>query len=131
VNEQEVVVTLDQLADLQQKTEAMNHERADKINALLPPIPPEIQAQIDAINAEYNAITIPAAEKCAKMKEQIVDCILALGKSVKGKHLHAVWAKGRVSWDTSKLDGLMIAIPQLKALRSEGSPTVSFRGVKT
>ncbi|CAK0771531.1 hypothetical protein CCP3SC15_4350001 [Gammaproteobacteria bacterium] len=39
----------------------------------------------------------------------------------------AVYTKGRVSWDSKKLDGMMILVPELASARKEGEPSVSIR----
>ena len=41
----------------------------------------------------------------------------------------AIYAKGRISWDGSKLDGMMALIPQLKEARKEGTPSVRLRKI--
>lgn len=69
------------------------------------------------------------ATAIAEQEAAVKAAVLTHGASVKGAHLQAVWSKGRVSWDTKKLDGLMIAVPQLAQCRSEGAPSVSIRKV--
>lgn len=39
----------------------------------------------------------------------------------------AVYNKGRVTWETKGLDGLMVAVPELAKFRKEGEPYVTFR----
>jgi hypothetical protein len=55
--------------------------------------------------------------------------VIAHGASVKAKFLHAVFTKGRVSWDTKMLDGLALAFPRLNEARKEGDPSVSLRKI--
>ena len=70
------------------------------------------------------------AAKIAELRAEVQSEVLAGGATVKGSVYMAVWNKGRVSWDSKKLDGMMSIIPALKDARKEGEPTVSFRSVK-
>ena len=56
--------------------------------------------------------------------------MLAGGATAKGVHLMAVWAKGRETWDTSRLAGFAVAHPELLELRKIGEPTVAIRAIK-
>jgi hypothetical protein len=75
----------------------------------------------DKINA--NAALISDLEAQAK------EAVLKEGETAKGGALQAVYVKGRVSWDTRKLDGMMIVIPELNQARKVGEPSVTIRKV--
>ena len=122
-----VVDWLDKLAEIRSAVNALSQERQTAIDAAMPP---EVKAAMDAIDAEYAGKIGAASQNASELEKNIKDAILATGKSVRGHALHAVWARGRVSWETSKLEGLMIAVPQLKELRKEGEPSVSIREAK-
>lgn len=55
--------------------------------------------------------------------------VVAAGASVKGTRLHAVYARGRVSWDTPGLDGYAVANPEIGTFKRVGEPSVSIRAV--
>lgn len=41
----------------------------------------------------------------------------------------AVYNKGRVSWDSSGLNGYMVAHPEITAFRKEGEPSITLRKI--
>ena len=95
-------------------------------------------AKQDAIPAEVKKILedneIAFAERLeananliSDLEEQDKLAVLEAGETVKGGALQAVYVKGRVSWDTKKLDGLMIVLPELNQARKVGEPTVTIR----
>lgn len=88
-----------------------------------------VKTQLADLDAEFQPMLDEAREKAIELEAQIKNAVLQHGASVKGQRYQAVWSKGRVSWDTKKLDGLMIALPQLKECRTEGLPSVSIRSV--
>lgn len=55
---------------------------------------------------------------------------IAYGQSVKGSRLHAVYTKGRVSWNDDKLAGFALAHPEILEARKEGAAFASVREVK-
>lgn len=116
---------LDQLGDIQAHQTLLNSDYETKRKEIMQ----SVQAEIDALDAEYDPMKANLAEQYAKLEAEIKADVLAGGSTVKGKYLQAVWTKGRVSWDTGMLDGLMIAIPQLAQAKKEGSPSVSMRKV--
>jgi hypothetical protein len=126
MNENEIKVMLDQIAEYQSAIDVCNLNRQAAIDAVLTD---EIRAKLAEIDAEFAPSLEFAAERKAALEAEVKPAVIAHGATVKGAHLQAVYAKGRVSWATDKLEGLMIAIPQLAALRKVGEPSVSFRKV--
>lgn len=90
-------------------------------------IPDEVEAVLADIDTEYQPKLDVISEKIAQLEEQAKAAVLVEGESVKAGALHAVYSKGRISWDGKKLDGMMSLIPQLKAARKEGEPSVTLR----
>lgn len=76
----------------------------------------EFGAKVNAVNANIDALT-----------DEIKRAVVAEGHSVKGKVFHAVYAAGRVSWNTDMLDGMVIAFPALEKARKVGQPSVTLR----
>lgn len=116
---------LDTLADYQHEVAVRRmayEERRDSIIAQLKP-------ELDALDAEFQPAIADAEDRIASMEATIKQATLENAASVKGRFLQAVWSKGRVSWDTKKLDGLLIVLPQLGTCRTEGSPSVSIRRI--
>jgi len=104
----------------------------------------EIQADVDAKTKDiYNAIAQRKAEievefsgkaeavdeNIKKLTEEIKSDVLTLGVSVKGKHYQGIYVKGRVTWDTSKMDGYAVGHPEVLFMRKEGDPSCTIRKI--
>ena len=117
---------LDQMADTQAQIDVLqihfDHLRSEII-------PPEIQMQLIELDAERTTAIESLQEGIANLEAEINANILEAGSSVKGAYLHAVWSKGRVSWDTKALDGYTVAHPEILPFRKEGNPTVNIRRI--
>lgn len=120
-------IALNKLDVLRAKLEAMTLGKQDRIAAI---ITPEIQAQLDAIEAEYTEMAAETVERIAGAEASVKSLVLALGESVKAVHLQAVYTKPRVTWDTKSLDGYAVAHPEIGVFRREGEASVSIRAVK-
>ena len=118
---------LDQLADLQAQADVVRvkfNELRDRI------MTPEIKAQLAEVDVE-EATTLEAVRAgIDTLTAEVKSDVLKSSATVKGKYLQAVWAKGRVSWDTKALDGYAAGHPEIAQFRKEGEPSVSIRNVK-
>lgn len=117
---------LDVMADLQLGLNALRMRKQDEINQVLTP---EVNAKLAAIDAKYLGEIGDIQDLIDKFNEEIRAEVLTIGASVKGESLHAVWVKGRVSWDTKALDGYAAEHPEITQFRKEGQPSVSIRPV--
>jgi uncharacterized protein YqeY len=95
---------------------------------------PEVRQALDEIkkaeadiNAEFAIKSEAVDANIEKLTSEIKNEVLANGATVKGDHMMAVFAKGRVSWDTKALDGVVALHPELAQFRKEGEPSVSIR----
>lgn len=117
---------LEQLTELYAQRDLLNIDHAQaRDNA----IPEEVEAALADIDAEFAPKQDAIAAKISSLEEQAKTAVLAEGETVKGGALQAVYAKGRVTWDGKKLDGMMSLIPQLEDARKVGEPSVSIRKV--
>jgi hypothetical protein len=66
-------------------------------------------------------------DKAAAIEDQIRKTALAERRSIKGQFGQAVYASGRVSWDTKGLDGVAVVMPEILKFRKVGEPSVSIR----
>jgi hypothetical protein len=95
---------------------------------------PEVRQALDDIkkaeadiDAEFAIKSEAVDENIAKLTAEIREEVLSGKATVKGDHMMAVYAKGRVSWDTKALDGVVALHPELAQFRKEGDPSVSIR----
>ena len=117
---------LDELSELYAQRDLSTMDKQRLIDEVLTA---EIKAKIAEIEAEFAGKSETVIEKIEALENQVKELVKEKGASVKGQFLHAVFAKGRVSWDTKTLDGLMIAIPELGQARKQGEPSVSLRKI--
>lgn len=117
---------LDRLAEYQAQRTLIELDKQKAIDGIMTP---EIRQQLSDIEAEYATKYEGVDANIAELTEQIKAAVLAGGESVKGSYLHAVYAKGRVTWDSRKLEGLMMVIPQVAEARKEGAPSCSIRKI--
>jgi carboxylesterase type B len=89
----------------------------------------EIEARKKEIAAEFAGKEQAAAENIAKLEAEIKAEVKAFGKSVKGNHFHAVYNKGRITWNTDKMEAWIVDHPFLKDARKEGEPSISIRRI--
>lgn len=122
----EIKAKLNQLAEYQSQIDAAALAKQALIDGVMTP---EIRKQIEDIEAEFRDKTIAAVLAQTALETEIKVAVKALGESIKGEHLHAVFAKGRTSWDTKKLEGLMMVVPQLQDARTIGDASVSIRKI--
>ena len=115
---------LNMLAEIRDELEKLSEQESEALKLVYTP---EIAAALEEITAEFAPLRSAANEKIAVLEKEIKDEVLAAGETIKGARLMAVWSKGRTSWDTKKLEGLAMAIPQVLEAKTEGDPSVSIR----
>ncbi len=119
-----IVEQLDALAELQSKRDILALNKQAMRDSVLTP---EIRAQLEDIELEFAPSFVEVDEKIGSLITEVKTAVLVERATVKGERLMAVWAKGRVGWDTAALDGYIKAHPELADLRKEGEPSVSIR----
>lgn len=127
MEENEIKSKLDQLAEYQAQRDAAMLEKQTLLDEIYTA---EIKARMAEIEAEFSAKTEAVASNIAALEAEIKQAVITHGASVKAAFIHAVFSKGRVSWDTKSLDGYATAHPELLSFRKEGEPSVSLRAAK-
>ena len=127
MNEIEIRQKLDQLAEFYAQRDAAMLERQSLLDEIYTA---EIKARMAEIEAEFATKTEGVTANIAALEAEIKQAVVTHGASVKGSFFHAVFAKGRVSWDTKSLDSYATAHPELLTFRKEGEPSVSIRVAK-
>jgi len=93
-------------------------------------ITPEIQEQLDALDAEFapyeKAITDEQAFYAAGLKKAVLEA----KTTIKGTTHMVVFTKGREAWNTDMLEGMAAALPQIMQAYKVGSPSISIRVIK-
>lgn len=126
MDEQEIRELLSALYVARQTWQIEHDTWKDRKDAILKQVAP----QLEAIDAEFEGRLLELGDQVASLETSVCAAVKLHAQSVKGEQLHAVYSKGRTTWDGKKLDGMMALIPQLKEARKEGEPSVSIREVK-
>ena len=123
---EEIRQKLNELSDLQLGQDVIRLRKQEEIDQV---ITPEIKVKLAEIDAKYLGESSDLQTKIAELDGFIRKAVLDLGTSIKGSRLHAVWTKGRVSWNADKLEGMITLIPQIAEAKKVGEPTVAIRKV--
>jgi ElaB/YqjD/DUF883 family membrane-anchored ribosome-binding protein len=89
----------------------------------------DVASRKNEIEIEFSGKAQDADENIKKLEAEIKAEVKAAGASVKGKFFHAVYVKGRVTWNTDKMDAWVIDHPFLKEARKEGEPSITLRRI--
>jgi hypothetical protein len=130
----QIIEMLDRLAEYDAQVTLLTLNKQKLIDEVQVPaevkaIYDAIQKQKDDIAAEFAGKLEAAQENIAKLTDDIKAEVLKGGSTVKSTYYQAVYVKGRVSWNTDMLDGLITVIPQLERARKVGAPSVTLRKV--
>jgi hypothetical protein len=135
------------LAEIDAKRKELNNLRSismekiqDRIEFRKDEIRSEVDAQVKAtfdsieqrrreIEEEFSGKNEDVDKNIEALEKEIKEETKSIGSTVKGKHFMAVYNKGRVTWNTDKLDGMVSLIPQIKDARKEGEPSITLRHI--
>jgi hypothetical protein len=120
-----VAEKLQRLSSLRNATEFTRLDYETKRKELLK----QIQAELDALEAEYQPVLDAAQENIAALENEIKTEVLLYGESVSGGMYRAVLTRGRVSWDSDGMDRYAASHPEVLQFRKQGQPLVSLRVV--
>jgi hypothetical protein len=126
VTEDALVVMLDDLSALQDQLAALACAHAAARQAA---IPAPVRKALARLDAEYAPPLEALERRLAAQEATLKAAVLARGRSVKGTTLHAIWVKGRVSWDSRFLAIYAASHPEVQPARKEGQPSVSLRRI--
>jgi len=117
---------LDQLAEMYAQQDVIRLDKQKLIDGILTD---EIKAKIAEIEAEFKPQSEGLTQNISALESEVKTDVVTLGESVKGNVLHAVYTKGRITWDTKGLEGVLVNQPELAKFRKEGDPSVSIRRI--
>ena len=121
-----IVAKLEELTELKAAAEITRLDYEAKRDEILK----AVQAELEALEAEYAPLLEAAAARISALELEVKDEVLQHGASVKGGGWYAMYSRGRVTWDNKALDSYARAHPEIIRFRKEGAPSVSLRVVK-
>ena len=114
---------LERLSNLRNAAEFTRLDYETRRTAILK----QIQAELDALNAEYQPVLEAAAGNITTLENEIKTDVLLCGESVSGGMYRATYTQGRVSWDNEGMAGYAASHPEVFQFRRQGQPIVSLR----
>ncbi len=122
----DIVAKLEELAELRAAAEITRLDYEAKRVEILQ----AVQAELDALEAEYAPLLETVRERAEALEAGIKAEVIENGASVRGSQLQAVYARGRTSWDTAGLEAYAERHPEVHDYRRQGAPSVSLRIIK-
>jgi len=90
-------------------------------------------ARLDALQREMDEALPRINARLAELRDHAQKIVLVLGKTVNGPGLAfmAVYSKGRITWNSDKLEALGVEHPAILTAKSIGAPSVAIRAIAT
>ena len=118
-----IAARLEELSEVQTAADQTRQELETRRAEILR----SVQAELDALDEEFAPLLAAAEARIESLKEEIKGDVLEHGASVRGGRFHAVFTRGRITWDTHQLAAYAEEHPEVNDFRREGSPSVSLR----
>jgi hypothetical protein len=90
----------------------------------------QVRPLLEAVDAEFADRLKVTAEELSRLQTEARDAVLTYGASFRHAGVHAVYSRGRVTWDTGELTRYMETHPEVAEFRRIGEPSVSLRFAK-
>ena len=117
---------LNKISELQAAQDAALLRKAEKLAELEAQIPAEIRVAMRAADDAAAEVAERTSREIEELKAEVKADVIAASLTVKGDFLEARFVKGRVTWDSAKLEGFAASHPEILPFRKQGDPSVSF-----
>ena len=124
MDQDSITVRLAELTELYAKRDVLEIEHDELVGAAIPKAVHIVLAEIDLEYVEKKRVV---AQAITALEQDVKATVIDFGASVKSDHLHAVYNRGRMRWDTKGLAGYAVAHPEVGAFHTVGEPSVSLR----
>lgn len=111
------------LTNLQADTDLTRMDYNEKRTELLE----KVQAELDALDAEYKPIFDTAEQEITALTAEIKNDVLLRGESLQGGAYYAVYVQGRSTWDNDGMKKYATAHPEVLKFRKPGQASVTLR----
>ena len=122
--ENRINASLEILAELTTSLEKLTNEYE---KAKSDATPMTIKRKLRTIERVYAPKLDAARDRISDLTASIRTDTVSYGESVKNAGYHAVYAAGRTTWETQKLDGYAAAHPEILEFRKDSGPYVTIR----
>jgi hypothetical protein len=131
INQADIQKKLGILLGYRQAKEKLELDRLQLIHDLTPKIPDDVQKQIDDVNSEFSGKESVADSNINRLEEEIKLLIVDYGQTVKANGLMGIFNKGRIKWNTDRLNAYAKKHKEVLDMQEQGEPYVSFRKVES
>jgi hypothetical protein len=87
----------------------------------------QVRAQLEALDNEFGEILREADEEVSRLQSEVKEAVRDAAQSVKHGEIHAIYMRGRVTWDNKGLSSYAETHPEVMEFRRVGKPSVSIR----
>lgn len=87
----------------------------------------QVRSQLEELDAEYADRFEATSDEASRLEREARQAVLAHGASFKHGSVHAVYARGSVTWDGKGLSQYLETNPDIGKFRRVGSPSVRLR----
>ncbi len=99
----------------------------DEYNIRRDAILEQVRPQLEALEAEFADQIAATRDESARLEAEVRAAVLAYGQSFTHARIHAVYTRGRVTWDSKGLARFAKSYPEICEFRRVGQPSVSLR----
>ena len=118
---------MEKIDQLFQLIEDKNNLKEQQKQAIASILSPEQKKKIEEISLAFFHREQSLEIEMNFLEEQVKNEVLQKKESTSGVFLQAIFNRGRVSWDSKKLDGFSVLHPEILNFRKAGKPFVSIR----
>jgi hypothetical protein len=115
---------LDSLAKKQARLERLENEKNEAVREL---IPPKVRKQIDAVEREHKAAAGEVDAAAKLLDAEIRKAVVAVGATIKGAVLTAVFVAPKEKWNADMLRGMAAEHEFIRAAVTVGEASVQIR----
>ena len=119
----ELTACLDRLQAARAVALSANEEYAARREQIMD----QVRPLLELLDAEYADRLRDTGEEVTRLDAEARQLVLSYGASFRHAGVHAVYARGRVTWDNKGLTEYMEQHPELTEYRRVGNPSVSLR----
>lgn len=112
-----------ELAEAKGRASALHAEHQQRRELVME----QVRAQLEAVDAEFGEQLRMADEEVGRLEDEVREAVRQAGQSVKQEGIHAIYMRGRVTWDSRELNRYAEMHPELLEFRRIGNPSVSIR----
>lgn len=125
VTKKEIVKDLNVLASLVDVCSSFQTELGELIQQAFRSCP-DLYERYKEINASLDTMT---KRRCDLVEKIVID-VTKRGQTIKGDLLMAVYSNGKITWETSELNGYAVKHPEINKFKKIGKASVAIREVK-